>query len=97
MDLKEAVSNQVAFTGGSPGGCKLVLRNLLDDGRDVFQFMQLFTQDAIVEFYHTHQEAIRKFCSEEDELVTDASVRGYVKLALEKVLIIIEGEIKNGG
>lgn len=95
MDLKEAVSNQVAFTGRSPGGCKLILRNLLDDGRDIFQFMQLFKQEDIVEFYHTHREAICKFCSEEDELVVDASVRGYVKLALEKVLIVIEGEIKN--
>jgi len=96
MNLKERVSNQVAFIGKTPGGCKLVLRNLLDDGRDVFQFMQLFSQEAIVGFYRTHQEEIGELCREEEELTIDArSVRGYVKLALEKTLMLIEGEIKN--
>jgi len=96
MDLKEAVSNQVAFTGGSPGGCKLVLRNLLDDGRDVFQFMQLFTQEAIKAFAFTHAEEIATICAEDEEILpSGASMQAMTKLALEKTLIIVEGEIKN--
>lgn len=95
MNLKEAVSNQVAFTGRTPGGCKLVLRSLLNDGRDVFQFMQLFDKRAIEEFYHTYSVEIDELCAEDEELAEDASMQTGTKLALELVLIIIEGEIKN--
>lgn len=95
MTLREQVHKQVLLMGRTPGGCKLTLHNLLDNGRDVFQFMQLFKQEDIVQFYYNYQEEIGTLCTEEDELVTDPSVRGYVKLALEKTLILIEGEIKN--
>lgn len=95
MNLKERVSNQVAFMGKTPGGCKLVLRNLLDDGRDVFQFMQLFTTADIDKFYDTHEEEIDELCTEDQENYEEASEYESVKLALEKTLMLIEGEIKN--
>lgn len=95
MTLRERVHKQVLFVGRTPGGCKLVLHDLLDNGRDILQFMQLFKQEDVVQFYYNHQEAIGALCAEEEELVVDASVQGYVKLALEKTLILIEGEIKN--
>ena len=96
MTLKERVHKQVLFAGGTPGGCKLVLKNLLDNGRDVFQFMQLFGQEAIVQFYYDYQEEISALFREDDGLLVDEGVRGYVKLALEKILMLIEGEIKKG-
>lgn len=96
MSLKEKVSNQVAFMGKTPGGCKLVLRNLLDDGRDVFQFMQLFNEEAIEEFYYEYAVEIDQLCAEDQELGQMLGMREGTKLALEKTLIIIEGEIKNG-
>lgn len=96
MNLKESVSNQVAFNGGTPGGCKLLLTNLLDHGRDVFQFMQLFSPHTIDEFYYTHAVEIDAICAEDEEILPeDASMLAMTKLALEKTLIIIEGEIKN--
>lgn len=96
MHLKMAVSKQVKFMGKTPGGCKLVLHNLLDNGQDVFQFMQLFDEAAIAEFYDTHQEEIDKLCIEDQENYEEASEYESVKLALEKTLMLIEGEIKNG-
>lgn len=96
MNLKERVSAQVTFMGKTPGGCKLVLRSLLDDGRDVFQFMQLFNTKDIDAFYDTYEDEIDMLCVEDQEGYEEASERDSVKLALEKTLIIIEGEIKNG-
>jgi len=96
MDLKESVSKQVTFMGKTPGGCKLVLRSLLDDGRDILQFMQLFTDADIATFYDTHQEEIDVLCIEDQENYEEASEYESVKLALEKTLMLIEGEIKNG-
>ena len=96
MDLKETVRNQVAFVGKTPGGCKLALRSLLDDGRDVLQFMQLFTQEAIKDFAFTHADEIATICAEDEEILpSGASMQAMTKLALEKTLILIEGEIKN--
>ena len=100
MNLKESVSNQVAFSGGTPGGCKLLLKNLLDHGRDVFQFMQLFNEKAIQTFYYEHFGDIDLLVAEDegDEgfVAAHADMVAGVKLALEKTLIIVEGEIKNG-
>lgn len=95
MNLKERVSAQVTFMGKTPGGCKLVLRSLLDDGRDVFQFMQLFNEKDIELFYCKHVAEIDELCAEDEELGQLLGVRNGTKLALEKTLIIIEGEIKN--
>ena len=95
MTLREQVYKQVLFMGKTPGGCKLVLHNLLDNGRDIFQFMQLFNQEAITNFYYNYQEEIGDLLREDNALLIDAGVREYVKLALEKVLMLIEGEIKN--
>lgn len=96
MNLKESVSNQVAFSGRTPGGCKLVLHDLLDNGRDVFQFMQLFNEQDIKNFAFRHTEEITTLCAEDDEILpAGASLKAMTKLALEKTLIIIEGEIKN--
>jgi len=97
MTLKETINNQLIFAGRTPGGCCLVLKNLLDCGRDIHQFMQLFTAPDIEAFYQLHQDEIDDLCSEDEELMTDASVYGYTKLALEKTLMLIEAEMKNGG
>lgn len=94
MNLKEKVSAQVASVGKTPGGCKLVIHNLLDNGRDIFQFMQLFTKEAIEDFYYKYAVEIDLLCAEdESEAATDTFE--YTKLALEKTLMVIEGEIKN--
>lgn len=96
MNLKESVSKQVAFSGRTPGGCKLVLKNLLDHGQDVFQFMQLFNEIDINNFYFAHAKEIDEICAADQEaLPEEASIREGTKLALEKTLIIIEDEIKN--
>lgn len=95
MNLKDKVSKQVTFMGKTPGGCKLVLHNLLDNGRDIFQFMQLFTEKAIEDFYYEHAVEIDEICAEDEELGQLAGIRNGTKLALEKTLMIIEGELKN--
>lgn len=95
MNLKESVSKRVTFMGRTPGGCKLVLHNLLDDGRDVFQFMQLFTKASIEAFYYEYVTEIDALCTE-DGGYEEANIQEGVKLALEKTLMLIEGEIKNG-
>jgi len=96
MNLKERVKAQVTFMGKTPGGCKLVLRSLLDDGRDVSQFMQLFNEKAIEEFYYEHASEIDELCAEDqDVLPEDASMFDGTKHALEKTLMLIEHEIKN--
>lgn len=103
MKLKEQVGNQVAFVGKSPGGCKLVLKDLLDGGRDVLQFMQLFSEQTIEHFYAEHQEEIQGLYAENPELldgtISDERVgtglRATTRLALEKTLIVIENELKN--
>ena len=95
MNLKERVKAQVTFMGKTPGGCKLVLRSLLDDGRDVFQFMQLFNEADIEGFYYAYAAEIDQFCAEDEELGQTLGVQNGTKLALEKTLILIEGEIKN--
>ena len=82
--------------GKTPGGCKLVLHNLLDNGRDVFQFMQLFTDAAIEDFYYAYSREIDELCAEDSDMLSgDTNVLEGTKLALEKTLVIIEGEIKN--
>jgi len=96
MHLKIVVSKQVSFMGKTPGGCKLVLHNLLDNGRDVFQFMQLFSDTAVMDFYYEHAVEIDTLCTEDGEAPEGINIREGTKLALEKTLIIIEGEIKNG-
>jgi len=100
MTLKERVHKQVQFMGKTPGGCQLAIRNLLDHGRDVFQFMQLFDESATKKFYYENREEIDTLCSEEDELTAKAELTGsweyqHVKLALEKTLMLIEAEMKN--
>ncbi len=99
MTLTGQVEKQVQFMGKSPGGCKLLLRNLLDDGRSIFQFMQLFDERAIEECYYKNREEIDILCYEEDELTAKVELTGswehqHVKFALEKILILIESEIK---
>jgi len=94
MNLKDRVGKQVAFVGKTPGGCKLVIHNLLDNGRDIFQFMQLFTKAAIEAFYYEYAIEIDLLCAE-DESEAATNIFEYTKLALEKTLMIIEGEIKN--
>ena len=96
MNLKESVSKQVTFMGKTPGGCKLVLHNLLDNGRDILQFMQLFNEKAIEAFYHKHASEIDALCAEDEELGQMSGVQNGTKLALEKTLMLIEGELKNG-
>lgn len=97
MSLKETVRKQVNFMGRTPGGCKLVIHDLLDNGRDIFQFMQLFNEEAIEDFYYAHAAEIDEICAEDQEaLAEEASIHNGTKLALEKTLILIEGEIKNG-
>jgi len=95
MDLKMVVNERVTFMGRTPGGCKLALHNLLDNSRDVFQFMQLFNDADIATFYDAHQEEIDALCIEDQEDYEEASEYESVKLALEKTLMLIEGEIKN--
>ncbi len=106
MTLTGQVEKQVQFMGKSPGGCKLLLRSLLDDGRSIFQFMQLFDERAIKEFYYKNREEIDTLCSEEDELtapvvkiepkveLTGSWEYQHAKFALEKILMLIESEIK---
>lgn len=97
MDLKETVNKQVTFMGKTPGGCKLVIHDLLDNGRDIFQFMQLFDEAAIEKFYYTHAVDIDELCAtDNDMLPEEVSMCEGTKHALEKTLMIIEGEIKNG-
>lgn len=95
MSLNDVVGNQVAKMGSTPGGCKLLLHDLLDNGRDVFQFMQLFNEKAIESFYYGHAGEIDRLCAEHAELPEGASIREGTKLALEKVLILIEAEMKS--
>jgi len=99
MTLKEQVRTQVQFMGKTPGGQKLVLCGLLNDGRDIFQFMQLFSESAIKKFYHENREEVDRLCSEEDEMTAAAELTGaweqdHLKLAFEKILMVIESEIK---
>lgn len=94
MTLKEHVHKQVLFAGGTPGGCKLLLKNLLDHGRDVFQFMQLFTPLDIEDFYYNHAVEIDRLCADDEGPTANARMQELTKLALEKTLMIIEGEIK---
>lgn len=95
MSLKDVVGNQVAKMGRTPGGCKLLLRGLLDGGRDVFQFMQLFNKVDIGRFYYCHQIEIDELCAEDEELGQLAGTQNGTKLALEKTLMLVEAEIKN--
>lgn len=96
MTLKEQVHKQVLFAGGTPGGCKLTLKNLLDHGRDVFQFMQLFTPLDIEDFYYRNAVEIDRLCIDDtDGLMVDPNMQTLTKLALEKVLMLIEGEMKH--
>lgn len=96
MTLRETVRKQVDFVGKTPGGRKLILHHLLDAGRDVFQFMQLFDQAAIIAFYYQHAGAIDELCTEDQEMLpAGAGMQECTKFALEKTLILIEGEIKN--
>lgn len=97
MTLREQVDKQVLLRGNTPGGCKLVLHNLLDNGRDIFQFMQLFNGRDIDEFYDAHEDEIDKLCTDDQEDYEEANEYDSVRLALEKTLMLIEGEIKNNG
>lgn len=95
MLLKEQVRNQVLFAGSTPGGCRLTLKNLLDHGRDVFQFMQLFTPLDVEDFYYNHAVEIDQFCADDDVLADNPGMAQLTKFALEKVLMLIEGEMTN--
>ena len=93
MTLLETVHERVLFNGRTPGGCQLVLNNLLDCGRDVFQFMRLFSVTDVNKFYFSHQEEIDNLCNEDEELLDGLYNPSYTKLALEKCLMLIEQEI----
>lgn len=94
MVLKEQVHKQVLFAGGTPGGCKLTLKNLLDHGRDVLQFMQLFTPEDVEDFYYKNATEIDRLClDDDDEDTASASIQVFTKTALEKILMTIEGEM----
>lgn len=94
MNLLEEVRERVLFNGRTPGGCQLVLNNLLDYNRDVFQFIQLFTARDINMFYLKHQVEIDELGEEDQELLTEPpGVQTWVKLALEKCLMQVETEI----
>ncbi|GAG33108.1 unnamed protein product, partial [marine sediment metagenome] len=59
------------------------------------QFMQLFDSSAIVAFYHEYGTEIEKLCAEDQEtLEIEGSMEECTKHALEKVLMLIEGELK---
>lgn len=96
MTLREKVQKQVTFMGRTPGGCRLVLHDLLDNGRDVFQFMQLFTEDEVEVFYYIHAKEIDTLCTEDEVegLAAETTIHGDTKLALEKILMLIEGDMK---
>lgn len=97
MTLKERVHEQVLFAGKTPGGCKLALHNLLDNGRDVFQFMQLFNKEDIEGFYYAYAQEIDELCAGDVDMLSgeEISMREGTKHALEKTLMLIEGEIKD--
>lgn len=95
MNLKETVNSQVLFMGRTPGGCKLAIHNLLDNGRDIFQFMQLFNEEAIEEFYYDHAGDIDKLLEDDNIAIELLSMHDGTKLALEKTLMLIEQELKN--
>lgn len=100
MTLREQVQKQLQFMGKTPGGCKLTLCNLLDHQRDVFQFMQLFDTRAIDECYYKYRSEIDTICSEDDALVAEAELTGdwerdHLKCALERMLMLIEKELKD--
>lgn len=99
MSLSKRVHEQIVFMGKTPGGCKLVLCNLLDHQRDIFQFMQLFTAQAIKECYYKYRKEVDGICSEDDVLVAEAELTGawerdHLKCALERILMLIEKELK---
>jgi len=96
MSLKETVNGRVSFVGKTPGGCLLAIHHLLDAKRDVFQFMQLFNEEAIEEFYYAYAREIDELCAEDDDVLSeDANMEEGTKYALEKTLMVIEDEIKN--
>lgn len=95
MNLKESVSKQLAFSGRTPGGCKLVIHNLLDNGQNIFQFMQLFNEKDIEAFYHEHAEEIDEICAEDQELGQMLGICEGTKIALERTLMLIEVDVKN--
>ena len=95
MTLNEVVQKQVIARGNTLGGQRLAICNLLDHGQDIFQFMQLFTAKAIESFYYGFAAEIDTLCAEDEILPTDAGICEYTKLAVEKTLMLIEGELKN--
>ncbi len=94
MRLKMVVNKQVMLMGKTPGSRKLILHNLLDNGRDICQFMQLFDNTAVETFYDEHAGEIDEMCTEDvDLLPTGVSIADQVRHALEKTLMLIEHEI----
>lgn len=93
--FKEVVRKQVVFTGRTPGGCRLILRSILNDGRDVFQFMQLFRNDDVDKFFRRYAVEINNICTADGFLADDVNWCELTKAALERVLMLIEVEMKN--
>lgn len=93
MILQDVVRAQVLFHGKTPGGCQLTLNYLLNQGHDVFQFMRLFTARDVNRFFLKYEEEINALCDEDAELLTTACPGEWVKVALEKCLMLIEQEI----
>lgn len=96
MLLTGIVRKQLWARGQTPGARNLVLNLLLDQGQDIFQFMHLFSCRDVNNFYLKYQNEIDSLC-EEDELFKpfeEVEIPSYVKLALEKTLMLIEQELK---
>lgn len=94
-NLKAGVRAQVIFMGRTPGGCRLVIHGLLDEGRDIFHFMQLFDEDAMRTFYKKFKDEIHRICAEDEFMCGCAGWCELTKGALERTLMLIEDEIKN--
>lgn len=94
MSLQDAVQARVDYVGRSPAGRKFILLDLLDYGRDVHEFMQLFRKEDIEAFYRKHQSEIDALYEEDMVLLPDPSASGRIKLAVEKTLMIIEAEME---
>lgn len=94
MHLKKIVSERLTARGRTHAGCEQVLHHLLDEGQDVCEFMQLFNEANINAFYLTYDDEIDALCGE-DEFPEQMGAREWVTSALQKILMLIEEEMKD--
>lgn len=89
MDLKTKVLERLRTVGSTVGSQKLALQYVLDNQRDIFQFMQLWSETDILCFYGEHCQEVEIRCAEQ-EMFMDSAPRDKLKFALEQILMEVE-------